>query len=81
MPLVLHFQKGTSCRGKYALFGLVWFGGKPNQLQSSPSLLELSIVSTFGSQNQHKSSQKQSDYRGVLPGSAENTAKKLVDLR
>ena len=40
-------------------------------------------MSTFRSQNQHKSSQKQSDYRGggVPPGSAENTAKKLVDLR
>ena len=30
------FQKGISCRGKYALFGLVWFGGHPNQLQRSP---------------------------------------------
>merc|ERR1712239_73594 len=36
MSLVWRFQKGISCRGKYALFGLVWFGGHPNQLQRSP---------------------------------------------
>ena len=36
MSLVWRFQKGVSCRGKYALFGLVWFGGHPNQLQRSP---------------------------------------------
>ena len=36
MSLVWHFQKGISCRGKYALFGLVWFGGHPNLLQRSP---------------------------------------------
>merc|ERR1712035_182124 len=36
MSLVWRFQKGISCRGKYALFGLVWFGGYPNQLQRSP---------------------------------------------
>ena len=35
MSLVWDFQKGISCRGKYALFGLVWFGGHPNQLQRS----------------------------------------------
>ena len=34
--LVWHFQKGMSCRGKYALFVLVWFGGPINQLQRSP---------------------------------------------
>ena len=36
LSLVWDFQKGISCRGKYALFGLVWFGGHPNQLQRSP---------------------------------------------
>merc|ERR1711980_64993 len=36
MSLVCHFQKGISCRGKYAIFGLVWFAGHPNQLQRSP---------------------------------------------
>merc|ERR1711980_35569 len=36
MSLVWHFQKGISCRGKFAVFGLVWFGGHPNQLQRSP---------------------------------------------
>ena len=36
MSLVWDFQKGISCRGKYVLFGLVWFGGHPNQLQRSP---------------------------------------------
>ena len=36
MSLVWCFQKGLSCRVKYALFGLVWFGGHPNQLQRSP---------------------------------------------
>ena len=46
---------------------LVWFG------------LEVIHISCRG----HKSSQKQSDYRGggVPPGLAANTAKKLVDLR
>ena len=27
LSLVWDFQKGILCRGKYALFGLVWFGG------------------------------------------------------
>ena len=36
LSLVWDFQKGISCRGKYVLFGLVWFGGHPNQLQRSP---------------------------------------------
>ena len=36
MSLVWRFQKRISCRGKYALFGLVWFGAHPNQLQRSP---------------------------------------------
>ena len=36
MSLVWDFQKGISCRGKYALFGLVWFGGPTNQLERSP---------------------------------------------
>merc|ERR1712173_423100 len=36
MSLVWCFQKGISCKGKYALFGLVWFGGHLNQLQKSP---------------------------------------------
>ena len=36
LSLVWDFQKGISCRGKYALFGLVWFGGHSNQLQRSP---------------------------------------------
>ena len=36
LSLVCHFLKGTSCRGKYALFVLVWFGGPINQLQRSP---------------------------------------------
>ena len=27
LSLVWDFQKGIICRGKYALFGLVWFGG------------------------------------------------------
>ena len=34
--LICHFQKGILCRGKYALFVLVWFGGPINQLQRSP---------------------------------------------
>ena len=36
LGLVGDFQKGISCRGKYALFGFVWFGGPTNQLQRSP---------------------------------------------
>merc|ERR1712035_58944 len=28
MSLVWRFQKGISCRGKYALFGLVWWSPK-----------------------------------------------------
>ena len=36
LSLVWDFQKGIICRGKYALFGLVWFGGHQNQLQRSP---------------------------------------------
>ena len=40
LPLVCRFQKGISCRGKYALFGWppleVTFGGHKNQLQRSP---------------------------------------------
>merc|ERR1711873_52767 len=44
MSLVWRFQKGISCRGKYALFGLVWFGGHPNQLQRSPLQCPWSVV-------------------------------------
>ena len=36
LSLVWDYQKGIICRGKYALFGLVWFGGHQNQLQRSP---------------------------------------------
>ena len=36
LSLVWDFQKGIICRGIYALFGLVWFGGPTNQLQRSP---------------------------------------------
>ena len=36
LSLMWDFQKGIICRGKYALFGLVWFGGHQNQLQRSP---------------------------------------------
>ena len=32
MSLVWRFQKGISCRGKYALFGLVWFGLEVTQI-------------------------------------------------
>ena len=40
LPVLGHinqrFQEGISCRVKYALFGLIWFGSHPNQLQRSP---------------------------------------------
>ena len=36
LSLAWRSQKGIICRGKYAFFGLVWFGGHQNQLQRSP---------------------------------------------
>ena len=36
LSLVWYFKKGISCRGRYASFGWVWFGGHQNQLQRSP---------------------------------------------
>ena len=35
--LFVGFSKGMSCRGEYALFGLVWFGAPTKKLQRSPS--------------------------------------------
>ena len=36
LSLAWRSQKGIICRGKYAFFGLVWFGCHQNQLQRSP---------------------------------------------